>query len=75
MKKLRIKTVSKYFLYALLCVCVFAVVYAIGWFIHYDINWFANGFENTLEKRVTLLKIFILTFGLGLILCMVIDVD
>jgi len=75
MKELIIKMGGKYFLYALLCLYVFAVVYAIGCFIHYDVNWLVNGFENTIEKRVVLLKMFALTFGLGVILCLVVEID
>ena len=39
MKNLRIKMLSKYFLYALLCVCIFVGVWALIGFMLYDFNY------------------------------------
>jgi hypothetical protein len=63
MKNLRIKQTNKYFLYTLLCVCCFAVVYGIGWFISFDPLWFVEMTTN-IRGRGTLLMLSVLTIGL-----------
>jgi len=42
MKNLRIKTISKYFLYALLCVCVFVGMWVVSAIITDDINYLSK---------------------------------
>ena len=74
MKLSKFKTVSKYFLYTLLCVCCFALVYAIGWFISLDPLWFVEMTENV-RGRGTLLMVSLLTIALCYATSLLIEID
>ena len=55
---------SKCFLYTLLCVCCFAFVYVIGWFISFDSSWVFEMAKNT-EGRYRLVLMLSFTIALS----------
>ena len=59
------KKLRKYFLYTFPCVCAFALVYTVGWFVSLDANWIANTHAGTPRQRGLWLLLFMLCIVLG----------
>jgi hypothetical protein len=65
-----LKTVKSYTFYTVLCLCSFAFVYAIIYWISDDLYWVSEMLDNT-QGRGAFAMMFILTSGLSAIICLV----
>ena len=68
-----IKTLKSYALYTLLCVCCFAVLHSLIWWISQDFYWYKEMLE-TDYGRGYFAMMFVLASGLSAIVCVVVRV-
>lgn len=66
-----IKTLKSYALYTLLCVCCFALLHSLFWWISQDFYWYKEMLE-TEYGRGSFAMMFLLTSGLSAIVCIVV---
>ena len=67
----RFKTLKSHALYTLLCVCCFAILHSIIWWISQDFYWYKEMLE-TVNGRGYLAMMFVLSFGLSAIVYVVV---
>jgi hypothetical protein len=65
---------NNYVIHALLCVCSFAFMYALLYFISGDLFW-VNGMLDSERGRVSLLAITLLTIAMSIILSSLVKVS
>lgn len=66
-----IKTLKSYALYTLLCLCSFAFIYAITYWVSNDLYWYKEMLE-TDYGRASFAQIFVLTSGLSALVCLLV---
>ena len=69
-----IKTLKSYALYTLLCLCYFAVLHSLIWWISQDFYWYKELLE-TENGRGYLVIMFVLASGLSAIGCLIVRAE
>lgn len=75
MKKLRIKTVSRYFLYVVLCVCVFLITYLLGSMTQDTLFWHKTVEFNSPRPIGGLILLFLIDLCVCFVIWLEMDLD